>query len=425
MTRTMTSLRVLAAAAAVLCAAACTSELSSGGGHPTTSTAGGAEQATGSGQGSSSSTTPSDVPTTGYRTVSQDALSDGTLVQKAAQGTALVGSECAARAGVRIRQVADIVVPAVSIPATSNQGKMIGDQEVGRFTVPAYNAPATVVDGGCVVYHDAPGGCLGAVDITAVTVPPARVPGYSIPALTVDSSTSPGATVPAVATDGVTVPAVHQDAVCRQATTFTSGYVSPVQRSSVLRPSASRSSLSRLGASRKALVAADSTYVNSAYVSSAYVPSVDVPSVLVDSARLDATDLDKDTTVAEADDTRVYNTSTDVLFAFGKSELKPAARDTLLAVAKDITRKAPESRIRVEGHTDSVGDEASNQRLSEQRAEAVRDFLVGTGHLSASRITVKGYGETRPVYSNTKSDGSDDPQARAKNRRVVITAANG
>ena len=67
----------------------------------------------------------------------------------------------------------------------------------------------------------------------------------------------------------------------------------------------------------------------------------------------------------------------------------------------------------VEGNTDSVGGEAYNQKLSERRADAVKDVLVKSD-IEASRITTVGYGETRPVASNDTEEG------RAKNRRVSI-----
>jgi len=70
-------------------------------------------------------------------------------------------------------------------------------------------------------------------------------------------------------------------------------------------------------------------------------------------------------------------------------------------------------KISVEGHTDSRGDERSNQELSEKRAISVKDFLVSEG-INEDRLSTKGYGETRPIASNTTTDG------KAKNRRVEI-----
>jgi outer membrane protein OmpA-like peptidoglycan-associated protein len=76
--------------------------------------------------------------------------------------------------------------------------------------------------------------------------------------------------------------------------------------------------------------------------------------------------------------------------------------------------------VLVEGHTDAKGNEAYNQSLSERRAASVRDWLVKNAALSKSRFSTRGYGKTRPVADNTKSDGSDDPKGRERNRRVEI-----
>ena len=107
-----------------------------------------------------------------------------------------------------------------------------------------------------------------------------------------------------------------------------------------------------------------------------------------------------------------------VLFAFGEDTLLPDAAATLDQLAEAITGidGAP---VRVEGHTDAVGDTASNQALSERRAQAVVDHLVGAG-VDPSRLTAAGWGETRPVAPNARPDGSDDPDGRAQNRRVEV-----
>jgi OOP family OmpA-OmpF porin len=70
--------------------------------------------------------------------------------------------------------------------------------------------------------------------------------------------------------------------------------------------------------------------------------------------------------------------------------------------------------VTVEGHTDSVGDDPTNQRLSEARARAVGDALASRLRLDAARLTTVGHGETRPVASN------DTEAGRARNRRVDI-----
>jgi outer membrane protein OmpA-like peptidoglycan-associated protein len=102
----------------------------------------------------------------------------------------------------------------------------------------------------------------------------------------------------------------------------------------------------------------------------------------------------------------------DVLFDTAKYSLKPGAREKLAKVA-GILLAYPGLNIEVGGYTDSVGSDAMNQTLSENRAGAVRDYLVNQGVTTAS-ITSKGFGETQPVATNDNSSG------RQRNRRVEL-----
>ncbi len=74
----------------------------------------------------------------------------------------------------------------------------------------------------------------------------------------------------------------------------------------------------------------------------------------------------------------------------------------------------PLNKVSIEGHTDSVGSTANNQKLSEKRAKAVYDYLVEVGKIDASRLSVRGWGEDRPIASNRTVRGRD------LNRRVEI-----
>ena len=106
-----------------------------------------------------------------------------------------------------------------------------------------------------------------------------------------------------------------------------------------------------------------------------------------------------------------------VLFDFGSSDLRSEASTTLTNLATVLKdSKAP--KVQVQGHTDSVSDDASNQSLSEQRAKAVTEALTSNG-VTASIESV-GYGETKPVAPNENSDGSDNPAGRRLNRRVEV-----
>ena len=102
----------------------------------------------------------------------------------------------------------------------------------------------------------------------------------------------------------------------------------------------------------------------------------------------------------------------DVLFDTAKFSLRPLAREKLAKVA-GIVSGHPGLRLDVEGHTDSVGGDEYNQRLSEQRGGAVRDYLIQQG-MPASSVTTKGFGKAEPVASN------DTAQGRQQNRRVEL-----
>ena len=109
----------------------------------------------------------------------------------------------------------------------------------------------------------------------------------------------------------------------------------------------------------------------------------------------------------------------DVLFDFDKADILPKAQSTLKHAA-DIVREKAKGTARLEGHTDAIGSDARNQKLSEQRAEAVKSWFVEKESLRNVSFTTKGYGASRPVAPNKKPDGSDDPDGRQKNRRVEI-----
>jgi outer membrane protein OmpA-like peptidoglycan-associated protein len=106
------------------------------------------------------------------------------------------------------------------------------------------------------------------------------------------------------------------------------------------------------------------------------------------------------------------NLTNDILFDYNSYALRQESKATLQNLA-DNFRKYPDEQISVEGHTDAVGSHDYNQRLSEQRADGVRNYLVDQG-VNGQRITSIGFGETRPKASN------DTPEGRQLNRRVEI-----
>lgn len=101
-----------------------------------------------------------------------------------------------------------------------------------------------------------------------------------------------------------------------------------------------------------------------------------------------------------------------VTFEFNSAKLTGDSRPILDDVATDL-RKYPRLKVELQGHTDSVGADAYNLRLSQQRADSVREYLVSQG-VAADQLTAKGYGETQPTTDNRSETG------RAENRRVVM-----
>ena len=105
----------------------------------------------------------------------------------------------------------------------------------------------------------------------------------------------------------------------------------------------------------------------------------------------------------------------DVLFDTGKYTLKPNTKISLAKVS-GILLAYPGLRVQVEGYTDSVGGDEYNQRLSENRATTVKDFLVSQG-VQANNITSEGFGKSNPVADNATAQG------RAQNRRVNLVVS--
>ena len=110
----------------------------------------------------------------------------------------------------------------------------------------------------------------------------------------------------------------------------------------------------------------------------------------------------------------------DVLFDFDKFTLRAAANDTLKKVGR-VVAGYPDAPLLIEGYTDGKGSHDYNVKLSQNRAAAVKKWLVDNAGIKASRIATKGLGEANPVAPNRKPDGSDDPEGRTKNRRVELT----
>lgn len=108
----------------------------------------------------------------------------------------------------------------------------------------------------------------------------------------------------------------------------------------------------------------------------------------------------------------------DILFDFDKDILRPDAERVLQRLA-ELLRSFPDKAVSIGGHTDSKGDDAYNDALSERRARRVEEDLLRRDE-TPRNFLVQGFGERQPIASNEKLDGSDDPDGRQKNRRVEI-----
>lgn len=115
----------------------------------------------------------------------------------------------------------------------------------------------------------------------------------------------------------------------------------------------------------------------------------------------------------------VIDLPSDALFDYNKAELTPAA-EIELRKAAELIRASPPGSIQVIGHTDSDGNDAYNQTLSEARAKTVADWFGQQVGVRQRQFAVSGKGETAPIAPNASADGKDDPAGRAKNRRVEV-----
>jgi outer membrane protein OmpA-like peptidoglycan-associated protein len=105
----------------------------------------------------------------------------------------------------------------------------------------------------------------------------------------------------------------------------------------------------------------------------------------------------------------------DVLFDFNKYTLQPGAREKMAKVS-GILLAYPGLKIQLEGHTDSIGTDDYNMKLSQQRADSVRDYLISQG-VPTSTVSATGMGKANPVASN------DTPAGRQRNRRVDMVVS--
>ena len=112
-----------------------------------------------------------------------------------------------------------------------------------------------------------------------------------------------------------------------------------------------------------------------------------------------------------------------VLYDFGKANLTKASELIIDGLAK-IMQENPLIIVELSAHTDAIGSDVSNLKLSQARAQSCVDYLINKG-LSDSRLIAKGYGESKPIAPNKNEDGSDNEEGRAKNRRTEFKIIGG
>jgi outer membrane protein OmpA-like peptidoglycan-associated protein len=116
-----------------------------------------------------------------------------------------------------------------------------------------------------------------------------------------------------------------------------------------------------------------------------------------------------ESTLAKSEVAEVYG----IYFSFNRADIRPESERVLKEIA-DVLKSHPDWKLRVDGHTDGVGNEAANLDLSKRRSAAVKTALVAHYGIDGGRLSTGGYGESTPQATN------DTPEGRARNRRVEL-----
>jgi outer membrane protein OmpA-like peptidoglycan-associated protein len=318
--------------------------------------------------------------------------------------TAEIGEACRPAPGRSVEQLADVAVPPVVVPAV---------EVAGRVLVEGFTVPAQVVDAGCVLRYDAPGGCLGAVEVTGASIPAATIPQSVVEESTLGDSVVAAKVFAAVTAPAVSVPGAYAPQVCR---VERDGELATVSRAGIVREGVARNGIARSGGVRPRQCD-DSDCVPEVTVGTVRLEPVRLPGVDVEPARLRSRELpgEQDLDVLTGASGTAYVAPARVLFETDRAEIRPQAAAALRTIARRIRRGSPVGTLLVEGHTDDRGDASYGLDLSERRAEAVADWLVTAAGFPRGILTTRGFGEAAPVVPNT-SDAN-----RQQNRRVVIT----
>jgi outer membrane protein OmpA-like peptidoglycan-associated protein len=352
--------------------------------------------------GSDSTSVPTTAVTLAARTAAPTGAAPTASVESAGSGS------CAEQPGRRVQQLPDVVVPAVEVPGVDATGPE------GGGAVAGFSVPAQLVDGGCVIEYDAPGGCVGAVEITPVQIPGTRIPETVVPAVTLPSGRSVGEKrFPGVEVAGRSLPGARAEQVCRE---VSDGELPSVTRAGIVRQGGSRNGAVRPGGSRRE-VCDEGACARAVVITPLRLEPVRVDDVDVDPVRLTREKVGGGVDVISGDDRRSYVAPGDVLFATDEATLRPGATQALRTIA-DLVRPTS-GTVTVEGHTDDRSGDDYNLALSRRRAEAVSRWLTTVGRVPASRLEVVARGESTPVVPN------DSEAHRSLNRRVVVSVSGG
>ncbi|TFI52449.1 OmpA family protein [Mastigocladus laminosus UU774] len=143
------------------------------------------------------------------------------------------------------------------------------------------------------------------------------------------------------------------------------------------------------------------------------IPSVNFPDEVFPEVKLSEITCSK-IRVQENKDLTIITLPADILFYSGKDQIRPQAEKVLSQVSQAISDRYPNTWLQILGHTDSVGSEGENLKLSEQQALAVQRWLSEKGGIDISLMTKQGYGETQPIATSENSAVSQN------NHRIEI-----
>lgn len=138
--------------------------------------------------------------------------------------------------------------------------------------------------------------------------------------------------------------------------------------------------------------------------------------------KITAATVEKTMTELKAEKTKLgikINLPEHILFDFDKYYVRATAKPTLTKINQLLTYYG-KSDVVINGHTDSKGSDAYNEKLSQLRAAAVKYYFINMYKVPAKRLQTKGLGKNQPIAPNNKTDGSDNPEGRQKNRRVEV-----